>query len=71
MQDALAILFVALAAAFLARRAWRHVVHRAASACGSCANCPDSDSAPQTIVTISPVVSHAKAPSRKVSTADT
>jgi hypothetical protein len=55
MQDILAILIVAIAAAFLAQRAWRHVTKRAAGRCGSCANCSGTDTDhSQQLVTIMP-----------------
>ena len=65
MQDFLAILIAWLAAAFLAYRGWLVVMKRK-SGCGACANCP-SDSSVQTnsLVQLSPSISHAKAQSRK------
>jgi hypothetical protein len=66
MQDLFAILLALAAAAFLARRAWQRLTHRRAAACGSCSHCasPHSPQAPQ-LVSISPIISHAKAPSRE------
>jgi hypothetical protein len=62
MQDFLAILIAAGAGAFLARRGWLHFTRRKAGACGACANCPSSSTpVPANLVTISPIVSHAKA----------
>jgi hypothetical protein len=54
MQDFIAIMIVALAAAFLARRGWQRVAGRRAGACGSCANCSASGTMePKTLVTLS------------------
>jgi hypothetical protein len=66
MQDLLAILIAAAAAAFLARRAWQRLTHRRAAACGSCSSCNSTNSLnSQPLVTISPIISHAKAQSRE------
>jgi len=66
MQDYTAIAIVLIAAAFLARRGWQTLAKRRAG-CGSCGNCP-SNAAGNTannLVSISPIVSHAKAPRRE------
>jgi hypothetical protein len=66
MQDAVAILIVACAAAFLARRAWLKLARRRAGACGSCGSCGSADSLKtRPLVTIATDFSHAKAQSRK------
>lgn len=52
MQDALAILIVALAVAFLARRGWYRLVHRSRGICGSCGSCPSVMNKTQPVVTI-------------------
>jgi hypothetical protein len=68
MQDVIAILIAAVASAFLVRRAWHRVVRPSSGACGSCGNCPTSDSMNgQRLVSISPVIVHAKPASDKVS----
>ena len=54
MQDFFAILIVAFAAAFLARRAWRHLAGRVSHACGACAGC-NADAKNQLVTTISNV----------------
>jgi nitrate/TMAO reductase-like tetraheme cytochrome c subunit len=55
MQDFIAIMIVALAAAFLARRGWQRFASRRASTCGSCANCSANEiMKPKTLVTLSP-----------------
>ncbi|HVT30206.1 MAG TPA: FeoB-associated Cys-rich membrane protein [Lacipirellulaceae bacterium] len=65
MQDALAILIAVAAAAFLLRRAWQRLAGRH-GACGSCGGCPSGGSQkPPTLVTISPIVSHAKPQKRE------
>ncbi|HEX2476349.1 MAG TPA: FeoB-associated Cys-rich membrane protein [Lacipirellulaceae bacterium] len=65
MQDVIAILIVAFAAAFLARRGWRHFMSRSTGACGTCASCPASASTTQPLITISPLGSHTAAPMAK------
>jgi len=70
MQDAIAILIVAVAAAFLARRGWRHFMRRVSGACGSCVSCPASASTSQPLVSIAPLGSQAMAPGRETSKAN-
>lgn len=54
MQDLLAILIVAVAAGYLARRMWLRVAGRKSGACGSCSNCgPAGAERPKPLVTIS------------------
>ena len=66
MQDILAILITLAAAAFLARRAWQRLAHRRAGACGSCSTCNSSTSlTSQPLITISPIMSHAKTQRRE------
>jgi hypothetical protein len=66
MQDIVAILIVLAAAAFLARRVWQSVANRRSGACGACSNCPSNDAAKtQSLVSISPIISHAKAQRRE------
>jgi hypothetical protein len=66
MQDVLAILIVAIAAAFLALRGWQRFARRQGGACGSCPSCSSGDSLQsKPLVTITPVKSHAKAPRRE------
>ncbi len=66
MQDIVAILIAVAAGAFLARRGWLHFTRRKAGACGACSNCPSNSAAtPANLVTIAPIVSHAKAPRRE------
>jgi hypothetical protein len=66
MQDAVAILIAITAGAFLARRGWLHFMRRKAGACGACTNCPSNTAAtPTNLVTLSPIVSHAKAQRRE------
>jgi hypothetical protein len=43
MQDIVAILIVAVAAAFLVRRAWWRLARRSNGACGSCGGCRSSN----------------------------
>jgi hypothetical protein len=65
MQDILAILIAALAAMFLAHRAWQRLVIRRDGGCGSCAHCPSFNvrkSPP--LVAISPISRSAKTPIR-------
>jgi hypothetical protein len=57
MQDLLAILIAVAAAAYLARRIWQRLAHRRA-ACDSCSSCSSLKSQP--LVSISPIMSHAK-----------
>jgi hypothetical protein len=65
LQDILAILIVTIAAAFLTRRALQNIAHKR-SGCGACSNCPSAITADSpTLVTISPIASHAKAPGRE------
>jgi hypothetical protein len=53
MQDFFAILIVASAVAFLARRAWQHFTRWRASACGGCSGCVSDSSQKQSLVSIS------------------
>jgi len=65
MQDIVAILVAVGAGAFLARRGWQRFAQRKAGACGACSNCPSNSTATSAnLVTISPIVSHAKAQRR-------
>src|SRR5262249_12835262 len=60
MQDILAILIAAAAAAFLAYRGWQRLAARRAG-CGACSHCPSNSSLKATpLVTISPIVSQPK-----------
>jgi hypothetical protein len=64
MQDFVALLIVAAAAAFLARRAWQRAARRAG--CSACTSCSGSAAAnPHGLVTISPLVPHAEAQNRQ------
>jgi hypothetical protein len=66
MQDAIAILIVAIAAVFLARRGWQRFARRQGGACGSCPSCSSSEALQsKPLVTITPIVSHAKAERRE------
>jgi hypothetical protein len=66
MQDLVAILIVAVSAAFLVRRTWQRVARRTGSACGSCPSCNSNRTLTlQSLVTISPEMSHAKAQRRE------
>jgi hypothetical protein len=61
MQDFLAILIVAIAAAFLAHRAWRRLIRRSGHACGSCAGCAAGPkSQVHQLVTISTAIQQVK-----------
>jgi hypothetical protein len=65
MQDILAILIVAIAASFLARRGWQRFARRQGGACGSCPSCSASDSLhSKPLVTITPIMSRAEPQSR-------
>jgi hypothetical protein len=66
MQDAIAILIVAIAAGFLARRGWQRFARRQDGACGSCPSCSANDAVPsKPLVTITPIMSQAKVQRRK------
>jgi hypothetical protein len=56
MQDVIAIMIVAFAAAFLVRRGWKRLLNRRAGACGACSNCPSSGASKTQLVSIAPVV---------------
>jgi hypothetical protein len=43
MQDAIAILIVAVAAAYLVRTTWLRLARRQGGACGSCPSCGSND----------------------------
>jgi hypothetical protein len=61
MQDLIAILIAAVAAAFLARRAWQQLKHRSSGACRTCAGCSSSNAVTiKQLVTISPLKSQAE-----------
>ena len=60
MQDILAILIVALAAAFLAPRAGNTVARRQRVACGACSNCSPRPDIIRQLITISPHVAQSK-----------
>jgi hypothetical protein len=66
MQDVFAILIVAAAAAFLARKAWLHITRRRGGACGTCGSCGVNDGIKaKPLVTVSiGRNSHAEAQSR-------
>jgi hypothetical protein len=66
MQDILAILIVAFAAAFLLRRAWQRLARRSGGSCNSCSSCNSANSSKShQLFTISPTMSHAKAQRRE------
>jgi hypothetical protein len=66
MQNVIAILIVAAAAAYLARMAWLRFYSQKGGSCGSCPSCSANDSIKQRpLVTISMDLSHAKAQSRQ------
>jgi hypothetical protein len=66
MQDILAIMIALAAAAFLVWRMWQAATKRRSGACGACSNCPSgSAEKTPTLVSISPMVSHANAQRRE------
>jgi hypothetical protein len=66
MQDYIAIAIVVIAAAFLMRRGWLTLARRRGGGCGSCGNCPSNSAGNSAnLVSISPIISHAKAQRRE------
>jgi hypothetical protein len=66
LQDIVSILIVILAAVFLARRAWQRIAARRGGSCGACLSCPSGDSKESSpLITIAPIISHAKAQRRE------
>jgi hypothetical protein len=66
MQNAIAIMIVLAAAAYLARLAWLKFYSPQGGACGSCPSCSANDTIKQRpLVTISMDMSRAETPSHK------
>jgi hypothetical protein len=65
MQDFIALLFVAVAAAFLIRRGWQQMTRRRVGACGSCSHCgTHTQITSRPLINIATDFSHAKTPWR-------